>query len=75
MLNSDALSLNGMPHGVPDFGTVARTLGNWSLVIETVNVEEVAQSLRYQVTANGISHWRLKPDLIEDIFIVCRYSV
>ena len=75
MFNSDPLSLNGMPHGVPDFGTVARTLGNWSLVIEPVNVEGIAQSLRYQITANGISHWRLKPDLIEDIFIVCRYSV
>jgi hypothetical protein len=75
VLNSAESSLNGLPHGVPDFGTAARTLGNWSLKIESVNVEVIAQSLRYAVTANGISHWRVKSDLIQDIFIVCRYSV
>ena len=36
---------------------------------------KIAASLRFEAIVNQVSHWRLKPDVIDDIFLVCRYSI
>jgi hypothetical protein len=35
----------------------------------------IANNLRHTVTADGTTHQRLKAEAIEDVFIVCHYSV
>jgi len=73
-LSSSDSFLNGLPHGVTNFEP-PRNLGGWSLEIQGDDIANIAESLRYKTTVNGVDYWRLKPDLVEDVFIVCRYSV
>ncbi len=73
-LGSSDSFLNGLPHDSENFDP-PKGLANWSLEIKEDDIQAIAGSLRYKTAAGGVDHWRLKPDLIDDLFIVCRYSV
>jgi hypothetical protein len=77
-LDSDVLILNGLPHASKDFVQHfdgARDLGNWSLAIEEAAINSIDPSLRTTITAGNVNHSRLKASVIQDLFIVCRYSI
>jgi len=65
--------LGGVPHTLIDFNQPQR-LGIWSLQANDTNIFAIPESLRKTVTTNGTQHYRLKPDVIEDIVLVCHYS-
>ncbi len=59
-------------------------VGTWTLQASDTDPKAVfqddifaiADSLRHSVTdANGVTHWRLNADIVEDIFMLCHYSV
>jgi hypothetical protein len=75
---SDALTslgafLNGVPHELLEFDGAG--LGLWTLAVAEGDIERIAPELRYSVTVNGIKHHRLKADAIQDLVIVCHYSI
>jgi hypothetical protein len=52
----------------------------WKLEAEsrpdvTAGIAGLHKDLRNEVTVNGTKRYHLKPDVIEDIFVVCHYSV
>lgn len=72
--NSDEI-FNGLPHGVRKFDPTQNPvpgLGDWSLEIDGKSIALIAESLRYEITAGD---WRLKPEVIDDIFLICCYSI
>jgi hypothetical protein len=46
-----------------------------SLTLVVSNVAKIAQSLRQPVTSNGEPPWRLNGDAINDVLLVCHYTV
>jgi hypothetical protein len=77
-LNSNPSFLNGLPRGVKDFVSDPagpRTLGEWSLRLNDEVTEPAPLSLWSKITTSGPDRWRLKLDLIEDVFIAYRYSI
>jgi hypothetical protein len=66
--------MEGMPHGIANYQTPA-ALGSWKLEITSAAVEAIPLSLRYQVSVNGVTKWRLRPDVVDDMLVVVRYSV
>jgi hypothetical protein len=66
--------MDGMPHGAADYQTRAK-LGTWALEITSAAVEAIPLSLRYSVTANGVTSWRLRQEVVDDVMVVLRYSV
>jgi hypothetical protein len=73
-LKSDNSFLNGLPRDGKDFSTV-KDIGNCVLDIVDTDLASIAPSLRSQISVSGAIHWRLKPEFVEDIFIVYQYSV
>ena len=62
-LNSTASFLNGIPHAVMDVsGVVGESTDVWTLTAQKADIEQLIASLG-------------KPDAIEDLIIVCHYSV
>ncbi len=48
----------------------------WQLVVLEQDIRGLPRALKLpSVTADGTTYYRLNPDAIDDIFIVCRYSV
>lgn len=74
-LNSSLSFLNGLPHGVQGFSSTpgGPRLGSWSLKLRDVTNSPSPLSLWSKRA--GANRWRLKPDLIEDIFVAFRYSI
>ena len=67
-------TLNNVPHGVKEYNP-AKNLGAWLLTAkEGDNIAEV-EVLHKQVMTDNTTHHRLQPDAIEDLIIVCHYSV
>jgi hypothetical protein len=50
-------------------------LGEWSLKLNDEASQPAPLSLWSKITIGGNDRWRLKLDLIEDVFIVCHYSI
>jgi hypothetical protein len=71
-LKSLSTFLNGVPHGQLSQALAgsAATLGTWILNAAQNDIS-IAQSLQSGLT--GAHH--LNPDVIDDIFFVCHYSV
>jgi hypothetical protein len=65
--------LNGVPHGLIECGGAG--LGTWTLAVADADIAAIAAELRYAVTANGTVHQRLKADTIQDLVLVCHYSI
>ena len=65
--------LNGVPHGLIDVGGAG--LGTWTLAVTDADIAAIAADLRYEVTVDGTVHHRLKADAIQDLVIVCHYSI
>jgi hypothetical protein len=77
-LKSDGSFLSGLPHGDKDFVSDPKgpaSLGNWSLGIKEGDIKKIHPSLWSKTTVNNAEHGRLKPDVIEDVLFVCRYSI
>jgi len=70
--------LNGVPHAqkdfLNDFGG-ARTPGSWTLEIQEADIAKIATSLWQKSQINQTDHWRLRPALVDDIFVICHYSI
>ena len=47
--------------------------GSWLLEARDADIAKIAASL--QTAVSGTTHLRLKPELIEDTFLVCTYKV
>ena len=50
-------------------------LVKWSLEIKEDDVKKLNAALRQTVKVNGQDRTRLNPDAIEDLVMVCQYSV
>jgi len=65
--------LNGVPYGRLDVG--GSGLGTWTLGIADADIAAIAADLRHSVTVGGAVHQRLKADAIQDLVLVCHYSI
>jgi hypothetical protein len=82
-LVSNAAVLSGVPAGsvpqpppaVPPTPAVLGALGSWTLVAKGTDIANIAASLRTQVTSGTTSNNRIAANAIEDVFMVCRYSL
>jgi hypothetical protein len=45
------------------------------LAVADADIAAIAADLRYEVTVDGTVHHRLKADVIQDLVIVCHYSI
>jgi hypothetical protein len=59
-----SLQLTGGPTG----------LGTWTLTAQDSDIANIAQSLYFKVTSGGNDYYHLNPDVLEDVFVLCRYS-
>jgi hypothetical protein len=62
--------MDGLPHGIINL-VEPQGLGNWLLEVKDTDIHNIAGAL-WKLSS---SHNRLKADVIEDIYIVCHYSV
>jgi hypothetical protein len=74
-LQSAPSYLNGLPHAALDSAGQPGALGSWLLEARGADIHKIAASLQTTVTADTATHYRLKPELIEDIILVCTYQV
>jgi hypothetical protein len=66
--------LNGLPHGTIDL-VEATGLGTWWLHTYDADIGTIAGSLQKPATKDGNGRHHLNPDVIDNIFMVCHYSV
>jgi hypothetical protein len=73
-LRSAATLLNGTPFASIAIPSGTKSLVPWQLVVQSSDIGKIAKSLRNDVPigANPVSH--LKPEVIDDIVMVCHYS-
>ena len=64
----------GLPRDGKDFSP-AKEIRNCMLDIADADIQSIAPSLLNQISVSGVVHWRLKPEFIEDMFIVYQYSI
>jgi hypothetical protein len=69
-LQSAPSFMDGLPHGIINL-VEPQGLGNWLLEVKDTDIHNIAGAL-WKLSS---SHNRLKADVIEDIYIVCHYSV
>ena len=69
-LQSAPSFMDGLPHGIIDL-IEPQGLGNWLLEVKDADIDNISGSL-WKLSSN---HNRLKADVIEDIYIVCHYTV
>ncbi len=69
-------NLPGLPHGVVKAKGVVTSLGKWRLEIDgqKLAAADLHAALRNRVTANGITCHYLKPEVIEDLILICHYA-
>ncbi len=70
----------GLPHTVINYESSPITLDPsnvevWKLEVSEEDIKNIAAGLQQTIRVNGEDHVHLKPDAIEDIVIVCHYSV
>jgi hypothetical protein len=63
--------IDDLPHAKP-FERRSESPGEWSLEVEGSSVANPA--LRRTVNIDGVDHFRLNSDAIEDIVIICHYT-
>lgn len=61
-----------MPHGIGNFSNTQKGLGAWKIEALKDDIEATAEELRF-TTADD--HTRLKPDVVQDLVVVCRYTL
>jgi len=69
-LSSDSYQI---PHATIKLNA-AQSSGSWALEILDQDIKGLPSALQSSVAAGTTTHYRLIPDTIEDIFIVCQYS-
>jgi hypothetical protein len=47
----------------------------WEIEAQSVDIEKMNDDLHDSTTVGGASVYRLKPDVVEDLLVVCHYSV
>jgi hypothetical protein len=72
-LTSESAFPNAVPHGLLEFN--GASLGVWTLAVADEDIGKIADELHYSVTVNDTVHYRLKADAIQDLVIVCHYSI
>src|SRR5262249_32938500 len=70
---SDANFLNGLPRAT--FGLQSSQLGRWTIEVRDADIHSIAPSLWKELSAANGPHFRLNSEIIEDIIVVCHYSV
>ncbi len=73
-LSSVSSFLGGIPHAVVSLNPASAPV-TFGLVASEADIRNIAPNLQETVPPTGAGHQRLKADAIEDIFIVCHYSV
>ena len=73
-LQSAQAFMNDLPHASVDLTNKPGVLGSWVLEAKDADINKIAATLQTTVTASGTNHYRLKLELIDDIFLVCTYS-
>jgi hypothetical protein len=76
VLVSDASSFGGVPHAGPinASGEVKGSDATWELRVKSADIKNLHADLFDSVTVGGTTRYHLKPDVIEDVFVVCHYS-
>jgi Tc toxin complex TcA C-terminal TcB-binding domain/Neuraminidase-like domain len=72
-LKSDKSLLNGLPHASADLSDQSAGLGAWTVDVQNDDLAGLPPSLRSDGGASKI--YRIKPDAVMDLTIVCHYSV
>ncbi len=66
--------ITNLPYVEPLHGQ-SGNLGKWSLEVKESDIKNLDPSLQKTMKVSGQDHVRLNPDAIEDLWIVCEYSV
>lgn len=90
-LESATTFLNGIPYTVMGVSSEVKNPSNWVIEIKArveddddkveddnddeIAIEPLPPFLQQTVEVDGVDHFRLNPEVIEDIYIVCHYSV
>jgi hypothetical protein len=74
-LASDATFFEGVPHAMIDVSNRAKGIGTWLLKARSPDIAQLHPDLRTSATVNGITRHHLRSDTIEDLFVVCHYSI
>jgi hypothetical protein len=67
-------SVDTVPHSIPS-KSMTVSLGSWIMEFKEETIKDLPASLRRTVNISGTDHFRLNPDAIEDIWIICEYSI
>lgn len=67
-------ALEGIPHATVDVSATAKGYGDWVAELASDDVQMLPEALRTSVTVDGQTFYRLNPDAVEDLAIVCRYT-
>jgi hypothetical protein len=57
------------------FSSPLEAFGAWVLKARSEDIEKINEDLYDKVPVNGNTIYRLKPDVIEDVLVICHYSV
>jgi hypothetical protein len=71
--NSNKAIMGGIPH--LELTVTSSVPVTFALGVTDADIQAIANNLHYTVTAEGATHQRLKAEAIEDLFIICHYSV
>jgi hypothetical protein len=62
-----------LPHAQPF--DKPESLGKWTMTLKESVIEKLPSIFFVTVKINGVSHTRLNPEAVEDMFIICEYSL
>jgi len=65
--------LPALPHAQPF--DKPESLDKWTMELKETNITTLPDFLKVNVKIHGASHSRLNPEAVEDMFIICKYSV
>ena len=76
VLLSDASAFGGVPHADPInvSAEVKGSDGVWELRADSADIKNIHADLFESVTVDGTTRYHLKPDAIENVFVLCYYS-
>ncbi|OOP55127.1 MAG: hypothetical protein AYP45_16500 [Candidatus Brocadia carolinensis] len=74
-LESDMAIMNGIPNALFDYGQNGKDTGSWKLEARSADISKLPADLKVVFGQAPNQYWQLKPDVIDDMIVVCRYSL
>jgi hypothetical protein len=65
----------GLPHAKIFGDQEQQPIGTWALTVEEASLPGIHPDVRVKVTIGGEDRWRLNANAIEDLWVVCTYTV